>query len=157
MRIYETQLPGIGVRYTVQFPEKGELIILTQNDGSREVFWRERPTADSDSLFELDEDESKKLSDIFDGTYFQPVEDGLEDILENARIKWIHVDAASPVADRTIGEVSIRSTTGVTILAIRRGDTVLSEIDPSTRIQAGDVLVGVGTDESHRALQSLLD
>lgn len=156
MKIYETELPGIGVRYTLKFDAGGELVVLTHNDGEREVYWREQPKSDADRLFTLDENDARKLSDILEGTYFQAVEEGLEDVFENARIRWIHIAAESPLAGQTIGEARIRSRTGVTILGIRRDESIISEVEAETRIEANDVLVGVGSDESHDELRSLL-
>lgn len=156
MKVYETELPGVGVRYTVRFDGGGELVVLTHNDGEREVYWRERSTSDSDRLFTVDEYEARKLSDILDGTYFQPVHEGLEDVFENARIRWIQIDAESPLVGQTIGDAGIRSRTGVTILGIRRDEAILSEVDADTLIEADDVLVGVGSDDSHADLRSLL-
>ena len=156
MKVYETELPGIGVRYTLKFDTDGELVVLTQNDGGRDVYWREGSKSDADHLFTLDEDDARKVSDIFDGTYFQPVEDGLEDVFENARIRWIHIAPESPLAGQTIGQAGIRSRTGVTILGIRRGGTILSEVDAETQIVAEDILVGVGSDEGHEALRAVL-
>ena len=156
MRVYETELPGVGVRYTLRFDSGGELVVLAHNDGNREVFWRKGGTSDSTRLFELDEDDARKLSDVLEGTYFQPVEEGLEDVFENARIRWIHVAPESPLAGRTVGEAGIRSRTGVTILGIRRDERIIPDVDADTLIEPGDVLVGVGSEESHADLRSML-
>ncbi|MFC7137164.1 cation:proton antiporter regulatory subunit [Halobaculum litoreum] len=50
----------------------------------------------------------------------------------------------------------MRSRTGASILAIRRGDDLLSNPDPDTAIRAGDTLVVVGTEEAYDALDRLL-
>lgn len=140
----------------MKFDAGGELVVLAHNDGEREVYWRERPRSDADRLFTLDENDARKLSDILEGSHFQAVEDGLEDVFENARIRWIHIDPESPLARQTIGEAGIRSPTGVSILGIRRSDSIISEVDAETRIEANDVLVGGGSDASHDELRSLL-
>lgn len=155
MKVYETQLPGIGIRYVLQFDE-GALVVLIHNDGDREVFWRAEAEGDSDRLFEIADDDAIRVANILNGTYFHPVEEGLEDLLEDARIRWIHVSEDASVAGQSVGEARIRSRSGVTILGIRRGREVLSEITPDTRIRAGDVLVAVGTDEAHETVRALL-
>lgn len=157
MRVYETQLPGIGVRYTLRFENGHELVVLARNDGVREVFWRETSDADATPLFELTEETARRVANILNGTYFHPVEDGIEGIFEDARIRWIHIDSDSPIADRTIGEVGIRSRSGVTILGIRRDETTLSDVTAQTRIQPDDVLVAVGSEEDHAAFRDLLN
>lgn len=156
MRVYETQLPGVGVRYTMRFDSGRELLVLTHNDRTKEVFWRDDTDADAEQLFEVDRTDAKKISDIFAGSYFHPVDEGLEDVLENARLRWIQIDAGSPLAGQTIGEAGIRSRTGVTILGVRRDGRMIADIDARTTIDPNDVLVAVGSDDAHEAFQALL-
>ena len=54
---------------------------------------------------------------------------------------------------RTVDEVDIRSETGATVVAIERDGGVLTEIGPDTRIESGDELVVVGSDENVRAFE----
>ncbi|WP_440988330.1 cation:proton antiporter regulatory subunit [Haloarchaeobius baliensis] len=156
MKIYETELPGTGVRYTLQFGDGGALVVLLHNDGDRELFWRASADDDADRLFRVDEDDARKLSDIVEGTYFHPVEEGLAAVFEDARIRWVHVAPEAPVAGRTVGEVSIRSRTGVTVLGIRRGDETRTEVDAGTAIEPDDVLICVGSEDAHDRLRDLL-
>ncbi|MFD1646811.1 cation:proton antiporter regulatory subunit [Haloarchaeobius litoreus] len=156
MKVYETELPGTGVRYTLQFGDDGALVVLLHNDGDRELFWRDAADDDADRLFRVDEDDARKLSAILEGTYFHPVDEGLEDVFENARIRWVHVATAAPVAGRTVGEASIRSRTGVTVLGVRRGDETITEVDAGTAIDPDDVLICVGSEEAHDRLRALL-
>jgi TrkA domain protein len=156
MKVFETQLPGVGRRYTLTFPSGGELVVVLENNGRRRTYWRTEADDDSEELFEASESQARKIAEIFDGTYFHPVEDGLDDAFEDARIKWIEVSERSPLADQPIRETRLRSRTGVSILAIQRDSRTLSNPDPDTEIQAGDTLVVVGTDEAYSALDELL-
>lgn len=156
MKIYETELPGTGVRYTLQFADGGALVVLLHNDGDRELFWRDAADDDADRLFRVDADDARKLSAILDGTYFHPVDEGLEDVFEDARIRWVHVAPEAPIASRTVGEVSIRSRTGVAVLGVRRGDETITEVDAGTAIEPDDVLICVGSDDAHERLRELL-
>lgn len=157
MRVYETEIPGTGVRYTLKFDRGSELIVLLRNGGERELYWRGTSDADSERLFGLDEAEARKLSDILDGTYFHPVDEGLEEVFEDAQIRWIHIDPNAPIVGQTVGDVAIRSRTGVTVLGLRRDGVIVSEVGADTRIEPNDVLVGVGSEESHAELRALLD
>ncbi|HXF98926.1 MAG TPA: NAD-binding protein [Gaiellaceae bacterium] len=57
---------------------------------------------------------------------------------------------------RTIGELRIRERTGALVIALRKAD---GTFDPTpgadARLEAGDVLIGVGTDEEMRRLEEL--
>ncbi|WP_435360984.1 cation:proton antiporter regulatory subunit [Haloarchaeobius sp. DFWS5] len=155
MKVFETHLPGVGKRYTISFPTGGEFIVVLHTDGRRQTFWREEDAADSQELFETTESQARKLAEIFDGTYFDG-DDHLEEALENARIRWVSVGEDSPVAGQTIRDTGVRSLTGVSIIAIQRGEATLSNPASDTDIRAGDVLVTVGSDESHDEFARLL-
>lgn len=156
MRVYETELPGVGVRYVLKFETGGELVVLTRNEGTREIYWRKEQKSDATRLFELNETDARIFSDVLEGTYFQPVDERLEEVFENARIRWVNVAPESDLAGRTIGEFGIRSRTGVTILGIRRGEEIISEVNAETVVEPDDVLVAVGSEDGHDQLNSIL-
>lgn len=156
MKVFETQLPGVGRRYTLTFPSGGEFVVVLNNDGRRQTYWREESDSDGRELFEATESQARKIAEIFDGTYFHPVEEDLDDAFEDARIKWVQIGQNSPVADTSIRETRLRSRTGVSILAIQRGDRTIANPDPDTEIRADDTLVVVGTDEAYDALADVL-
>jgi voltage-gated potassium channel len=68
----------------------------------------------------------------------------------------IEVDPRCPQAGKTIREIRVRHETGAIIIALRKKDgTFDTTPEPDVTIQAGDVLVGVGTTEELRALEDL--
>ena len=68
----------------------------------------------------------------------------------------IEVDPSCPKAGRTIRELRVRHETGAIIVALRRRDgTFDTTPDPDTRIEPGDVIVGVGTTEELERLEDL--
>lgn len=156
MKVFETQLPGVGRRYTLSFPSGGEFVIVIHNGGRRRTYWRAEADDDSEPLFETTESQARKIAEVFDGTYFHPVEEDLDEALEDARIRWVAIDASASVAGRTIGETRLRSRTGASILAIQRGDRTVPNPGAETEIRAGDTLVVVGTADAHDALDNLL-
>lgn len=54
---------------------------------------------------------------------------------------------------RTLADADIRDETGCTVLAIERGDAVVTDVGPETMIRAGDELVLVGTDQGIRQFE----
>ena len=156
MRIFETQLPGVGRRYQVSFPDGGTLTVLIHNDGQRNVYWRDDPDENSEELFTTTEREAEKLAEIFDGTFFEPVGDDLDDVLSDARLKWVTLPEESPIVGRTIGDAGVRMRTGVSILAVERGNRTIANPTPGTELLADDILVVVGSEEAHDAFDELL-
>jgi TrkA domain protein len=166
MRVRETQVPGVGDRFVVEFDdeesqegEEGEpprLTVLVHNDGRREVFWRPDADADAEELFAVDERDARRLGEILDGSYFEPVDSEVVDALENAVVEWVEVPAGSPMVGRTIGEAGVRTATGATVLAAQRGRRTVSTPGAEFRVEAGDVLVVAGGAAAQRAFESLL-
>lgn len=156
MRVFETQLPGVGRRYQVRFPDGGALTIVIHNDESREVFWSGDPDADSEELFTATEGDARRIGDIFDGTYFEPISDDVDEVLSEAPIKWVTVPRESPLAGHTIGDIGVRSRTGISILAVKRDGRTIANPTPDTEIQKGDTLVVVGNDDAHSKFEELL-
>jgi TrkA domain protein len=157
MRVRETQLPGVGVRYNLTFDEGREFIILVYNDGDRETYWQGSEDTDSERLFKLSEREARKVAEIFDGTYFHPIAEDINDALEGARIKWVQLPTNSSLAGQTIADAQIRSRTGVSIIAIQRGERTISNPDKDEVVAGNDVLVVVGTDEQHSEFADLFE
>lgn len=156
MKVFETQLPGVGDRFTVEFEDGGQLVVLIYNEGSQDVYWGPSPDAEKERLFEVTERQARTLAEIFDGSYFGPVDENFENTLQDAAIEWVEVDDDDPIVGRTIGEAGVRSKTGATVLAVRRGRQTFSNPDAEFGVEAGDILVVVGDDEAHDALERLL-
>jgi CPA2 family monovalent cation:H+ antiporter-2 len=58
-------------------------------------------------------------------------------------ITTFRVGDGSPIAEKSIAQIEIRKKHGVTVLAIRRGDQMLSNPDGNTVIHSGDLLVAL--------------
>ncbi|QCS44635.1 potassium transporter TrkA [Natrinema versiforme] len=117
MKVFETHLPGVGQRYRISFPDGGTFTIVIHNDGSRRVFWGSDSDSDSEKLFTATERDAQKIAEIFEGVFFDPVADDLDDALSGAQIKWVAIPDDSPIAAITnraatsAGSVTIQSTT----------------------------------------------
>lgn len=157
MTVYETDVPGVGHKYELELDGAERLVVLIHHDGKREIFRRPGPDEDAEKLFDLSGKTARKLGAILEGVYFQPVElDDTEIPLGNAIIKWVEVDPASPLQGVSIRESGIRKETGVSVIAIQRGETTIPNPDPSTELRADDVLVTLGTHEEQRAVAKML-
>lgn len=156
MKVRETQLPGVGTRYQISFADSGVFTILLYNDGDREAFWSEDGDSDSERLFKTTESQARKLAEIFDGTYFEPVPEDLESVFQDARMRWVTIPADSPLAGKTIREGGIRTQTNASVIGIQRETSTVSNPSPDTQIQADDVLVVVGSEDAFEALEELI-
>ncbi|GAA0507672.1 Trk K+ transport system, NAD-binding component [Halorubrum aquaticum] len=68
------------------------------------------------------------------------------------QVEVIRLEAPRLVG-RTLFEADVRGETGCTVMAIERGEEVITEMGPETTVERGDELVVVGTDDGIRAFE----
>ena len=157
MTIYETEVPGVGHKFELELDGDERLIVLIHHDGKREVYLRPGENEDSEKLFGLTGKRARQLGSILEGAYFQPVEmDDIQVPLGESIIEWVEIDGESPVAGATLQEARIRQRTGVSVVAIQRGEETLANPKPDVVLEPGDTLVSLGTREEQAAFADLL-
>ena len=159
MDVTETDLPGVGKKHELPVGGGKQLVIVTHNTGNRELYLKEDEEADSEKLLELSDRLSRVVGTILEGAYFQPVKsDHVEAMLsEGTLLEWYGVEDDSPLVGETLESAAVGRKTGVTVVAIQRGEEVLGAPGPDTEILAGDTLVVVGDRESCESFEELLD
>lgn len=154
--IHETELPGIGVRQEFDTVSGTRLGVLTTRTGRKELLLYDRDDPDScRATVHLDPEDSVVLADLLGSSRVTDAAAGIQR-LEGLAIDWLTVPQSSAAAGRTIGENRIRKATGASVVAIIRGDVTNAAPGPDDVLQAGDVLVSVGTPEAVDALLALL-
>lgn len=158
MTIYETEVPGVGHKFELEIDGDERLVVIIHHDGKRDVYRRPDPDADSEQLFSLTGKQARQLGSILEGAYFQPVElDEVKVPLGEAIIEWVEVESNAPVVDETLSDANIRKQTGVSVLAIQRGEETIPNPEPDTTVRAGDVLVTLGSREEQSSLEDLVE
>lgn len=153
--IEETTLPGVGVRHDFMCRSGRRVGVVSHSSGRREllVYDSRDPDAVKASV-ELNPDEARTVADLLGGTTVVEHLGQVQQRIEGLAIEWIPLSASfRPV---TIGEGEYRKRTGVSIVAIIRGETTIPGPGPEERLSPGDVLVAVGTAESMERLADLL-
>jgi TrkA domain protein len=69
----------------------------------------------------------------------------LQQRIEGLVIDWLPVRADSPYAGRSVGATRLRTRTGVSVVAIMRGEEAVPAPGPDEALESGDYLVVVGT------------
>jgi CPA2 family monovalent cation:H+ antiporter-2 len=57
-----------------------------------------------------------------------------------------HVEAGSPIANRTLGQAELRRNTGLSVVAIQRGGRTELNIGADSVLQPGDIVIGIGAE-----------
>jgi TrkA domain protein len=151
----ETRLPGIGIRYAFVTDHDVRVSVVHLHSGRRELFVAD--PADPDAarrVLELDEDDARMLAEMLGASRVVREIDRLQQSVAGLSIEWLPVGDAR-CAGRTIGELEIRSSTGVTVVAALREGDAIPVPGPDFGIEAGDTLV-MGRPDAIRRADALL-
>jgi TrkA domain protein len=155
--IEETPLPGVGVRHEFTTEDGDRVGVVHHRTGRRELFFcdAEDPDVVSHSL-NLSDDDSHALSEALGGSTVIENLSHLQQQIEGLAIDWLTVDEGTPYAGKTIGDARIRTRTGVSVVAVIRGDLAHPAPGPGFGVQAHDTLVVVGTSDGIRTVDEIL-
>jgi len=154
MNVRESDLPGVGKKFTLE-TDNGEVIVILHNTGRREVFTRADPDEDSEKVLEMTDKESRLFGSILEGAYFQPTkDDSIEATLTDDEnlLEWLTVEEGSPLIGQTLAEADIRSEYRVSVIAVQGEETVPNP-EPDTVIEEGQTLVLIGPEEGYDRLR----
>ena len=158
MTVFETDLPGVGKKFEMEIGGGNRLVTIIHHDGKREVYWQPDADADGERLFTLTDRQARTFGSILDGSQFQPVDmDEVEVPLGEAFIEWVDIDADSPLVGTSLEAADIRQQTGVSVIAIQRGEDTIANPEATNRIQEDDILVILGTREEQSSFDDLVD
>lgn len=144
--IREVKLPGVGVRYEFETAAQRRIGVISHRTGLREIYVSRRHDPDeSERVLELSPDDARTLAELLGATRVAQQLAELQQRIEGLVIDWLPVREDSPYAGRTIGDARIRTRTGVSVVAIVRGEDAVPAPGPEERLDSGDYLVVVGT------------
>lgn len=144
--IHEVKLPGVGVRYEFQTAEGTRIGVISHRTGLREIYLSRSDDPDEfKRVLGLSPDEARTMAELLGATRVAEQLSELQQRIEGLVIDWLPVRADSAYSGRTIGDAQIRSRTGVSVVAIMRGEVALPAPGPDERLDSDDYLVVVGT------------
>jgi len=149
MKLKETDLPGIGKKFSITTSHNDKIDVIIYINGKREIFIFEEDDFDEPvANVVLNEEEANQLGSILMGVYFKPeTEKTKEYLLKNLVIEWIEVDENSPLVNHSLKDLQIRKKTGASVISIIRGDKTIVNPSPDEIIRKDDTLVLVGSKE----------
>jgi len=87
---------------------------------------------------------------------------GGEELLDRLRgasrmieTEWVRIDEESGLAGRSLQEAGVRARTGASVVAVIRGEEAMPSPEPSTVLEAGDVVGVLGTPRQREAFREL--
>jgi TrkA domain protein len=154
--VEETRLPGLGIRYDFRTARGSRLGVVHHRTGRRELLIYDPDDPDtSRDVVALDEDDSRTLAELLGASRVEEQIDHLQQV-EGLAIDWLPVSAGTPFAGQAIGDTRARTRTGVSIVAVLRGDRAFPAPDPLFRLEPADTLLVVGTPRGIEQLAIIL-
>ncbi len=144
--IHEVKLPGVGVRYEFETSEGKRIGVFLHRTGVREVYVSRKDDPDEfNRVLGLSPDDARTLAELLGATRVAEQLAELQYRIEGLVIDWLPVRVDSFYEGKTIGDARIRTRTGVSVVAIVRGDEAVPAPGPDQHLRDGDYLVVVGT------------
>jgi TrkA domain protein len=157
VEIFETPLPGVGIRYEFTSAAGDRLGVVVRRDNRRElVLYDERDPDRTRDLVKLTGAEAKTLVELLGGTKVTERVADLRHEVEGLSIEWVTMPPDGGLSGMTIGDGQIRSKTGASVVAVIRGDRSIPGPGPETELQPGDIALVVGSVEGVQRASRLL-
>ncbi|MGX5436999.1 cation:proton antiporter regulatory subunit [Bacillus thuringiensis] len=149
MNIRESELPGIGYKFQIVTKGNEKMVIVIHDDGRREMYHFDLDHEESISSISLRDSEARQIAAILGGMVYKPrALENVEMVFEGLAIEWFKVENSAPAIGKTIGDLEIRKTYSVTIIAVmKKNMKKLFNPGPETVIEEGDMLVVSGERE----------
>ena len=146
--VVETLLPGVGARHDFSTSDGQRLGVIVHRTGVREllIYASDDPDACAHTL-RLDGDELHVLVELLGGSQIVERLESLRYSVEGLAIDWLSVPSGSSQVGKTLGSTRMRTRTGVSIVAVLRGEQTFPSPEPSFVFEADDVAVVAGTPE----------
>ncbi|GHH22929.1 cation:proton antiporter regulatory subunit [Streptomyces rubradiris] len=144
--VNEVLLPGVGLRYEFVNHEGDRIGVIAQRSGDFEVVVY--PGDDPDEarpVVRLTSEEADTLAEILGAPRIAERFADLTREVPGLSAGQVEVRHESPFAGRALGDTRTRTRTGASVVAVVRCDGVIASPGPRQMLQAGDVLVLIGT------------
>lgn len=154
--VQETQLPGVGIRYDFVTSDGQRVGVLVHRSGRRELLLYDRDDPDAcRAVVRLDSDDTRTLAELLGASHVSEQLAAMQQV-EGLAIDWVTVPPTSKAVGRTLRDAALRTETGVSIVAVVRGNETVPAPGPDFTLEPGDTAVVVGTPEGIERLASLL-
>ena len=155
--IKETKLPGVGIRYEFKTDEGIDVEVVSHRSGRREVYLADREDPDEfKRVLSMNANDARTLGELLGVSRVAEQLSELQHQIEGLVIDWLPLRVDSGFAGKPLGDARIRTQTGVSVVAILRGDRAIAAPGPDELIQADDYLVVVGTGRGIEQVVELL-
>ncbi|EKN70679.1 TrkA-C domain-containing protein [Neobacillus bataviensis LMG 21833] len=148
MKIREIELPGIGKKYEIITKSEDKIVVIIHDDGRRDLYYFDQEDyEESIASTTMDDSEARQIAAIIGGmTYAPKALETIEMAFDDLVIEWSKVEAGAKAENQTIGNLNIRQSYEVNIIAIikRRNHKKIHTPGPETLLEVGDTVIVSG-------------
>jgi TrkA domain protein len=154
--ITESELPGIGKKFTLSTVEGGTVTVIVHLNGRRDVYYSEDEEAEP-AFFALTDEEARRLSAVLGDTFYKPAPiDMLRSAIAAGAGVELRVREGWAAVGRSLRELDVRRQTGASVLAIKRGPETIVNPSASAVLRKDDLLIVMGGAEDLKKLERLV-
>lgn len=158
MEVFETALPGVGIRYDFTTEDGDRLGVVVRRDGKRDLAVYDAADPDAArTVIELTASESSTLVELLGGTKVTERIADLRHEVEGLSIEWVTMAAGRGLTEKTIGDGHIRTRTRASVVAVIRGETAFPGPGPEFRFETGDTVLVMGDVQAVQAATDILE
>ena len=151
------ELPGVGVRYEFVTEEGKRVGVVDHRSGRREIYLADRDDPDRfERVLGLSEKDARTLAEVLGASRVAEELAELHQKVEGLAIDWLPLREDTPFANKRIGDARVRTRTGVSVVAVLRGEEAIPAPGPDVEVRPGDYLVVVGTPRGIEQVVELL-
>jgi len=150
-------LPGVGVRYEFETAHGDRVGLIAYRDGRVDfiTFDPEDPDTGKETL-QLSRAEAETIAELLGAPRIAERLADLSKEIPGLIAVQVDLPTGSPYVGRTLGDTRCRTRTGSSIVALVRGDEIISAPGPQVVLAGGDVLVVIGTEDGIIQVRRLL-
>lgn len=157
MEVTEILLPGVGVRYEFETESGLRVGVVARRDGEFDFVRYDRRDPDAcETMVTLTRDEADALADILGAPRIVERFADLTREIPGLVSATVDLPRNSAFDGRPLGDTRCRTLTGSSIVAIVRGEHVITSPAPSEVLRGGDSLVVVGTTSGIDGVRDIL-
>lgn len=146
MEVTEILLPGVGVCYEFQTTSGERVGVVAKRDGEFDFVRYERRDPDAaETLLTLTRDEADMLAEILGAPRIVERFADLTREIPGLASETIELPGGSAHDGKPLGDARIRTLTGASVVAVVRGEHVITSPSPAEVLHGGDALVVIGT------------
>ncbi|MFZ3064595.1 MAG: TrkA C-terminal domain-containing protein [Nitrospirota bacterium] len=147
MDLKEISLSSAESRFTIMSKNGDKIEVVIYNDGRRGIEYYKKDSKTSSSVV-MNEKDIPQVAAVLGGAFndmkvLEPRDIALKGLI----LEWIKLEQNASIAGKSLGELRLRETTGVSILAVLRGENLLPSPKENKILLGRDYILAIGKKE----------